>query len=79
MNVTELTAAGLAVFDKKFLQTIITRVNANDEIFKKILDDEDFPRRAGTVLPAEGLRPGAGHLTLRRPGTPERVARSKLG
>jgi hypothetical protein len=29
------------VFNKKFLQTIITRVDANDEIFKKILDDED--------------------------------------
>ncbi|MGI8562958.1 MAG: hypothetical protein ACR2MZ_05290, partial [Candidatus Dormibacter sp.] len=30
------------VFDRKFLQTIITRVDANDEIYKKILDDEDF-------------------------------------
>src|SRR5437016_12761751 len=30
------------VFDRKFLQTIITRVDANDEIFKRILDDEDF-------------------------------------
>jgi type I restriction enzyme R subunit len=30
------------VFDRKFLQTIITRVDANDEIYKRILDDEDF-------------------------------------
>jgi type I restriction enzyme, R subunit len=30
------------VFNRKFLQTIITRVDTNDEIFKKILDDEDF-------------------------------------
>jgi type I restriction enzyme, R subunit len=30
------------VFDRKFLQTIITRVDANDDIFKRILDDEDF-------------------------------------
>jgi type I restriction enzyme R subunit len=29
------------VFNRKFLQTIITRVDANDEIFE-ILDDEDF-------------------------------------
>lgn len=29
-------------FDRKFLQTIVTRVDANDEIFKKILDDDDF-------------------------------------
>jgi type I restriction enzyme, R subunit len=35
------------VFDKKFLQTIITRVDANDEIFKKILDDEDFRAALG--------------------------------
>jgi len=30
------------VFDRKFLQTIISRTDANDEIFKKILDDEEF-------------------------------------
>lgn len=30
------------VFDRKFLQTIVTRVDANDEIYKRILDDEDF-------------------------------------
>ena len=35
------------VFDKKFLQTIITRVDANEEIFKKILDDEDFRATLG--------------------------------
>jgi type I restriction enzyme R subunit len=35
------------VFDKKFLQTIITRVDTNDEIFKKILDDEDFRATLG--------------------------------
>ena len=29
-------------FDRKFLQTIVTRVDANDEIYKKILDDEEF-------------------------------------
>ena len=30
------------VFDRKFLQTIVTRADANDEIYKRILDDEDF-------------------------------------
>ena len=35
------------VFDKKFLQTIITRVDANEEIFKKILDDPDFRATLG--------------------------------
>jgi hypothetical protein len=30
------------VLDRKFPQTIITRVDANDEIYKRILDDEDF-------------------------------------
>jgi type I restriction enzyme R subunit len=30
------------VFDRKFLQTIVTRVDTNEEIYKKILDDEDF-------------------------------------
>ena len=32
---------------RKFLQTIITRVDANDEIFKKILDNEDFRATLG--------------------------------
>ena len=35
------------VFDRKFLQTIITRVDANDEIYKRILDDEDFRTTLG--------------------------------
>jgi type I restriction enzyme R subunit len=30
------------VFDRKFLETIVTRVDSNEEIFKRILDDEDF-------------------------------------
>ncbi|MHB1859802.1 MAG: type I restriction endonuclease subunit R [Solirubrobacteraceae bacterium] len=30
------------VFDRKFLQTVVTRVDANEELYKKILDDEDF-------------------------------------
>jgi type I restriction enzyme R subunit len=30
------------VFDRRFLQTIVTRMDTNDEIYKKILDDEDF-------------------------------------
>jgi type I restriction enzyme R subunit len=35
------------VFERKFLQTIITRVDANDEIYKRILDDEDFRATLG--------------------------------
>ena len=35
------------VFDRKFLQTIITRVDDNDEIYKRILDDEDFRSALG--------------------------------
>jgi type I restriction enzyme, R subunit len=35
------------VFDRKFLQTIITRVDDNEEIYKKILDDEDFRATIG--------------------------------
>jgi type I restriction enzyme R subunit len=35
------------VFDRKFLQTIITRVDANDEIYKRILDDEEFRATLG--------------------------------
>lgn len=30
------------VFDRKFLQTIVTRVDANNDIYKRILDDESF-------------------------------------
>ena len=29
-------------FEKKFMSTIVTRMDANSEIFKKILDDDDF-------------------------------------
>jgi type I restriction enzyme, R subunit len=35
------------VFDKKFLQTIVTRVGSNEEIFKRILDDQDFRAALG--------------------------------
>ncbi|HEY4894695.1 MAG TPA: DEAD/DEAH box helicase family protein [Solirubrobacteraceae bacterium] len=35
------------VFARKFLQTIVTRVDANDEIYKRILDDEDFRATLG--------------------------------
>ena len=35
------------VFDRKFLQTIVTRMDANSEIFKKILDDDDFRELLG--------------------------------
>jgi type I restriction enzyme, R subunit len=35
------------VFDRKFLQTIITRADANDEIYKRILDDEEFRTALG--------------------------------
>jgi type I restriction enzyme R subunit len=35
------------VFGRKFLQTIVTRVDANDEIYKKILDDDDFRATVG--------------------------------
>lgn len=30
------------VFDPKFLNTIVTRMDSNEAIFKKILDDDDF-------------------------------------
>jgi type I restriction enzyme R subunit len=29
-------------FDRKFLQTIVTRMDANSDIFKRILDDDEF-------------------------------------
>jgi type I restriction enzyme R subunit len=35
------------VFDRKFLQTIITRMDANSDIFKRILDDDDFRELLG--------------------------------
>jgi type I restriction enzyme, R subunit len=50
------------VFDRKFLQTIITRVDANDEIFKRVLDDEEFKETLGEFYLRkvyERLREGA--------------------
>ena len=35
------------VFDRKFLQTIVTRMDANSEIFKRILDDDEFRELLG--------------------------------
>jgi type I restriction enzyme, R subunit len=35
------------VFERKFLQTIVTRMDANSEIFKRILDDDDFRELLG--------------------------------
>jgi type I restriction enzyme R subunit len=29
-------------FDRTFMNTVVTRMDANDEIFKRILDDADF-------------------------------------
>jgi type I restriction enzyme, R subunit len=29
-------------FDRSFMQTVVTRMDTNDEIFKRILDDADF-------------------------------------
>jgi type I restriction enzyme R subunit len=55
------------VFDRKFLQTIVTRVDANDEIYKKILDDEDFRATVGEFYLRkvyERLRAGASRTTI---------------
>jgi type I restriction enzyme R subunit len=35
------------VFDRKFLETIVTRMDTNSEIFKRILDDDDFRQLLG--------------------------------
>ena len=35
------------VFDRKFLQTIVTRMDANSDIFKRILDDDEFRELLG--------------------------------
>jgi type I restriction enzyme R subunit len=35
------------VFERKFIDTIVKRMDSNEEIFKKILDDEDFRRALG--------------------------------
>ncbi len=37
------------VFDRKFLQTIVTRMDANSEIFKRILDNDGFRKRWATT------------------------------
>jgi type I restriction enzyme, R subunit len=37
----DLTNFSLA-FDRIFMNTIVTRMDANNEIFKRVLDDEDF-------------------------------------
>jgi len=34
-------------FERKFLPTIVRRMDANSEIFKKILDEEDFRNHVG--------------------------------
>ena len=66
------------VVDRKFLQTIITRVDANDEIYKKILDDEDFRLTLGEFYVRkvyERLREGsAPRLTLIPPESPRVTA-----
>lgn len=35
------------VFERKFIDTIVKRMDSNEEIFKKILDDEEFRRALG--------------------------------
>jgi type I restriction enzyme R subunit len=35
------------VFDRKFMRTIIGRMDANSDIFKRILDDDDFRELLG--------------------------------
>jgi type I restriction enzyme R subunit len=60
-------------FDRKFLQTIVTRVDANDEIFKKILDDEDFRSTVGEYYLQrvyERLREAPGEAEQRAPAAP---------
>ena len=51
------------VFDRKFLQTIVTRMDANSEIFKRILDDDEFRELLGDYYVKkvyEQLREAAG-------------------
>jgi type I restriction enzyme R subunit len=53
-------------FERKFLQTIVTRVDTNDEIYKRILDDEDFQATLGEFYARkvyERLRETAGPPT----------------
>ena len=35
------------MFDRTFLQTIVTRMDANSDIFKRILDNDDFREAIG--------------------------------
>jgi len=42
------------VFEKKFLQTVIARVDANEEILKKVLDD-DFRAALGESIYARSI------------------------
>lgn len=64
------------VFDGKFLQTIITRVDAIDDIYKKIHDDEDLrgsvPSHGGAdVTPRTAFWPRRRRCApLRLPPTP---------
>ncbi|MEO8899414.1 MAG: hypothetical protein ABI352_03940 [Candidatus Dormibacter sp.] len=44
------------VFDKIFLGTIVKRMDANDAIFKQILDDPDFKAHDRRLLRAQGIR-----------------------
>lgn len=46
------------VFDRKFLQTIITRVDANDDL-QEDPRRRGLPRDARRVLPAQGVRAAA--------------------
>ena len=32
------------VFDREFIDTVVRRMDTNEEIFKRILDDDDFRR-----------------------------------
>jgi type I restriction enzyme, R subunit len=43
------------VFGRNFLQTIVTRVDDNDEIYKKILDDEDFKATVSEFICARSM------------------------
>jgi type I restriction enzyme R subunit len=50
------------VFVRKFLQTIITRVDANDEIYKRILDDEGLGPRSESSTCARSMSGCGNHL-----------------
>ena len=56
------------VFDRKFLQTIVTRMDANSEIFKRILDDDEFRELLGDYYVKKGVsrhRCGDGEARMR--------------